>query len=226
MPNRIIGDDTLIVTVGDIKGGVAKTTTAMELAMGLARRGEQVVVLDTDNTGGATLWQRYAIEAEQDRKARAEAAGRRYEPRSLGFEVKPANEAAIGDRDAIEREYKGWVIIDTPPSGTSTMNTAIDVADIVIIPSQPSISDLTHAGRTYRAARNGIVLLTRAKPRTRLYKDAVEWLDEGQVTRFETCINEREAVKRMYGTMDYDRSEYDSVVNELIDYVRAMRGGM
>lgn len=215
---------TVIITVGDIKGGVAKTTTAMEIAMGLARRGEQVVVLDTDNTGGATLWQRYALEEERDRREQAEKAGRKYEPRSLGFEVHPANEAAIGDRQFLLDTYKGWVIIDTPPSGTSTMNTAIGVADVVIIPSQPSISDLTHAGKTYMAARNGIVLLTRAKPRTRLFKQAIEQLDDMQIARFETCISEREDVKRMYGSMDYDRKEYDSVVNELIDYVHELKG--
>lgn len=225
MPSKILGDDTFIVTVGDIKGGVAKTTTVMEVAMGLARRGEPVVVLDADNTGGATLWQRCAADEEQYRKEQAEAAGRHYEPRTLGFDVKPANEAAIADRNELLHEYDGWVIIDTPPSGTSTMNTAINVADVVIIPTQPTSGDLIPAARTYRATRNGIVLLTRAKPRTLLYRDAIAWLDEAHVTRFETCISEREAIKRMHGTTEYDRAEYDSVVNELIKYVRAMREG-
>lgn len=222
---RIIGDDeTFVVTVGDIKGGVAKTTTAMELAMGLSRRGERVTVLDTDNTGGATLWQKYVLEDEEARKNEAKDAGRTYEPQGLGFDVFAANEIGISDRTLLNNRYKGWVIIDTPPSGTSTMNTAIEVADVVIIPSQPSISDLTHAGKTYRAARQGIVLLTRAKPRTRLYRQAVEQLDAMGVTRFETCVREREEVKAMFGTTEFDRQDYASVVKELVDYVRETKG--
>ena len=44
-----------IITIAIIKGGSGKTTTSMALAEGLAMRGKTVTVLDSDNTGGATL---------------------------------------------------------------------------------------------------------------------------------------------------------------------------
>lgn len=116
-------------------------------------------------------------------------------------------------------KYSGWVIIDTPPSDAGVVQAAINAGDVVIIPCQPSVSDLTHAGRTYAAARNGIVLLTRVKPRTKLARNSISELDEEGIARFETVITEREAVKNMYGTTEIDNKEYSSVVQELIDYL-------
>lgn len=40
------------------------------------------------------------------------------------------------------------VIIDTPPGITSTIRSAIDVSDLVLIPAKPSPHDLRAAGRT------------------------------------------------------------------------------
>lgn len=56
-----------IITIAIIKGGSGKTTTSMALAEGLAMRGKTVTVLDSDNTGGATLWQEY-VANENDRR--------------------------------------------------------------------------------------------------------------------------------------------------------------
>ena len=44
------------------------------------------------------------------------------------------------------------------------------------------------------------------------------------VTRFETCVREREEVKAMFGTTEFDRQDYASVVKELVDYVRETKG--
>lgn len=44
----------ITIAVGNFKGGVAKTTTAMTLAQGLSLRGHRVLVIDTDPQGSLT----------------------------------------------------------------------------------------------------------------------------------------------------------------------------
>lgn len=46
---------TQVLTVGNNKGGVAKTVTAMELGIGLAKRGKRVLLVDLDGQGSLTL---------------------------------------------------------------------------------------------------------------------------------------------------------------------------
>lgn len=208
-----------IITSAIIKGGSAKTTTSMAIAALLARRGQRVIVLDSDNTGGATLWEDY-VQQENERRHDKNPDAKPYE---LGFEVIPVNEAILNNPQRLRAKYADydWIIIDTPPSDAGVMQAAINAADVTIIPCQPSVSDLTHAGKTFAACRNGIVLLTRVKARTKLAKDAIAELDAEGVPRFETVISEREAIKKLYGTNDVDNAEYASVVQELIDYLNA-----
>lgn len=48
------GKRAVTISVGNFKGGVSKTTTAMTLAQGLSLRGHRVLVLDTDPQGSLT----------------------------------------------------------------------------------------------------------------------------------------------------------------------------
>lgn len=49
-----IGKTAVTIAIGNFKGGVAKTTTAMTLAQGLSLRGHRVLVIDTDPQGSLT----------------------------------------------------------------------------------------------------------------------------------------------------------------------------
>lgn len=51
---RPVGKRAITIAVGNFKGGVAKTTTAMTLAQGLSLRGHRVLVIDTDPQGSLT----------------------------------------------------------------------------------------------------------------------------------------------------------------------------
>lgn len=202
---------TIIIAVGCAKGGVAKTTTAMQLAGLLTRWGRHAVVLDADNTGGATKWAMTAMDNSD----------------SLEFPVSPVNQVTL-NRELIQRQYPDtWVIIDTPPSDTGVIQLAFNAADVIIIPTQPSMMDLRLAAETYRAvssdSRTAIVLVTRAKLNTRLTNETKEQLDGLEVTRFETVIRDREAVKGMAGTSQLDMEDYSSVAHELIEFVEQDR---
>lgn len=48
------GKRAVTISIGNFKGGVAKTTTAMTLAQGLSLRGHRILVIDTDPQGSLT----------------------------------------------------------------------------------------------------------------------------------------------------------------------------
>ena len=141
-----------------------------------------------------------------------------HKPYKLDFDVVQTNEAILARPDRIRERYQGWVIIDTPPSDAGTVQTALQSADVSIIPCTPSVSDLSHAGKTYAAARNGIVLVTMVKSNTKLYRAAIQQLDDLHITRFENVIYQREAIKSLYGTNQF-KTDYVDVTQELIEYL-------
>lgn len=184
-----------------------KTTTSLQLAGQIARRETRngnpnaVVVLDEDNTGGATKWAMIAEENDMP----------------LPFPVETINPAIL-TREYIEKKYAGkWVFIDTPPSDVNVMQKAIACADLTIIPTQPSMADMLLASETYLAVPQSLVLLGRVKPRTRLTRETLEELDREHVPRFETTVSEREEIKRMVGTNRVDMKEFSGVADELED---------
>lgn len=189
-----------IIAIACDKGGTGKTTSAMCLAISLAKLGKSVVVFDADNTGGATTWDECAKDASTP----------------LPFRVIPVNRPNL-DRLSKRKPEEDFVIIDTPPSDTAIINAAIKAADLVIIPTQPSPADLFLAGDTYRSSERACVLLTRVKSRTKLLRETVAELEEAGIVRFSTFISESEAVKRLYGGNETS-PQYDKVCQEMLKF--------
>jgi chromosome partitioning protein len=144
------------IALANQKGGVGKTTNAVNLAGELARRGQQVLLIDCDPQGNATT--SLGI-AKRDLRATtyeviAGLAGLdvAIQPTGrAGFDLVPANEHLAGamvELTTVERrEWRladalrqvagyDWVILDCPPSlGLLTLN-ALCATQSVLIPLQ------------------------------------------------------------------------------------------
>lgn len=192
----------MIVTMANAKGGVAKTTGAILLAVAWARRFErEVVVLDADPQSSASLW-----------RDMAEDAGS-----GLGLvDVRPANLSTL--RRAGRLGADGLVVVDAPPQGR-LLEEAMKVADFVVVPTSDSPLDLQQAWATMAAIPAGAraaVLVSRAEVNTRAYADTIAGLDRAGTPRFDTVVRKRQEIKKMMGSLPASTYEYAQVLDELL----------
>ncbi|MFC6791484.1 AAA family ATPase [Methylobacterium komagatae] len=119
-----------VISIVQQKGGVGKTTLAINLAGAMKQRGMTPVVVDADPQGSASAW---AI------------------PRKLGFEVRPEllSSGTLSQwLRNILKQRADVILIDTPAGLSSVSRAAVDVADLVIIPCGPSSLDINAARTT------------------------------------------------------------------------------
>lgn len=167
-----------MIAVANQKGGVGKTTTAINLAASIARRGRRVILVDLDPQANATSGLGLPREFEGPTtyelllgQARAEEALR--DTGTPGLTVVPATPHLAGaelelgemiDRDRRLRlslralpESFDFVFIDCPPSlGLLTLN-ALVAADSVLVPLQCeyyALEGLSHLLETIRLVKD------------------------------------------------------------------------
>ena len=154
-----------IVAVANQKGGVAKTTTVVNLGAALAERGDRVLIVDLDAQACATFsLGRDPEDLERTASAALLGAGTPVAdlviPTNDGVDLLPAAIdlagadralAALRGREYVLREALApvrdtydWILLDCSPSlGIITIN-ALTAADAVIIPLQ--CETLSHRG--------------------------------------------------------------------------------
>ena len=150
-----------VIAVANQKGGVSKTTTSINLGVGLVKLGKKVALVDADPQGHLTMGLGFPKNVRVTLKNMMEniIMGMEFDPKEAvlshkeGVDVIPANKLLTGmdmslftveDREKVLKEYLellendyDYILIDCMPSlGMMTIN-ALSAADSVLIPVQP-----------------------------------------------------------------------------------------
>ena len=162
-----------IIAVANQKGGVGKTTTAVNLAASLGDRGKKVLLVDTDPQGNSTS---------------GVGVDRRSCPTTVYqvmIEGAKARDALVKNALASLRGEFDYLLIDCPPSLGLLTTNALTAADTLLIPIQceyyalEGLSQLMNTVRRVKRQYNGLldiegVLLTMYDGRLNLTQQVVE----------------------------------------------------
>ncbi len=198
---------TKIITVANQKGGVGKTTTALAVSSFLNNLGKNVLLIDLDPQGNATLATGINVGEEQ---GVYEVLSEDFNideaiVKTVGYDIMPASNELVSIDQLLSqrtgREFKlkkalasidgryDFIIMDTPPQLSTLTVNALTACHNVIIPVQADIFSMQGSSQLVETIQ-GVkeytnpniqisgILLTRYSQRAILSQNVREMLDE------------------------------------------------
>jgi chromosome partitioning protein len=205
----------MILGILNQKGGVGKTTLAVNLAAALTRQGGRVLLIDADPQGSALDW----------------AAAREEPPL---FAVVGLPRPTVHKEISVIGEGYDHIVIDGPPRVTDLARSAIMASDLVMIPVQPSPYDIWAAdevvkliaeARVYKENLKSVFAVNRKIANTAIGRDVGDALAAYSVPVLKAFITQRvvfaEAVAQGKSVFEIDQEglaakEVQAVLDELM----------
>lgn len=128
-----------VITIAQQKGGAGKTTIAAHIAVALSQKGNRVAIVDIDPQGSLSYWH----------NIREQKFGEGY----TGLTFNTLSGWRVGSEVSRLRKNQDFIIIDSPPHTETEARTAIRSADLIVIPVQPSPTDLWATKATLELAK-------------------------------------------------------------------------
>ncbi|KQU56007.1 chromosome partitioning protein ParA [Sphingomonas sp. Leaf339] len=153
-----------VLALASQKGGSGKTTLSGHLAVQAQRSGHgPVVLIDIDPQGSLADWWN---EREGEYPAFAQTTVARLP----------------GDLELLRQQGFKLAVIDTPPAITMAIQSVIQVAELVVVPTRPSPHDLRAVGATVdlcdRAGKPLIFVVNAATAKARITSEAAVALSQ------------------------------------------------
>ena len=140
-----------IIVIANGKGGVGKSTVAINLAGALTRLGKSVLLIDADPQGTTSEWL----------KTRQEAGPQTVNP--AGATV-PWTMTELTHNIVDHSKRFDFTLIDCGPANDKTTRTAFALSDYAIIPVTPSPYDIHSVQKTIAMLSEGRKLGLKGKP--------------------------------------------------------------
>ncbi|WP_161501049.1 AAA family ATPase [Embleya scabrispora] len=198
------------LTIANAKGGVMKTTLAVYTALMLALTGEQVLLVDADDTNRTCLkWNRLAGQAW---------------PRNV-MVVGWADDALRTRIDNARANHR-HIIVDVGPSDTSLIKQAWLATGHGIVPTQQYPGDVVQLPTTFELLRELTepvklqVLLSRAFPARKSFTNAVNHISGQGYPLLKGHVPHLEYIAEEWGALPAEFTHFAEVVAEILGVPR------